>query len=764
MRAARACLSVHYLDAYGRPIRGTVVRSEFIGGSQQQSEWTTVELFLPAAPREAYTIGLIAWLLQEPKWNMAPKGRRHIPRRDVRGLAWFDQVTIYALPRVELTTGVPGNVLTPGGPEELRVLVADYEDEPLDGRLEIRAADGTLVETHRVATVIGRSTNPVGISVAHLSPGLYHAKLDVLAGGGRVVSRRLSFVRTATAYVAQGAARPFGVVIDPRDRSDVETELALLRNSSVRSAKLPVWSGLAEDAPTPAQRRSNDRLVQELVRSGFSLTGVFAGPPGEMMLADGAYPRPLLELLASDPSVWRDHLAAVVVPHAGAFHWWQVGPDAVNLLSDRESLPTALQQVREALREFVTIPQLVLPVSALVEPSAEGLPVEQVSLFFGSEADPDTFLSAILQVRNGDYERVSVYVEPLPVESYRHEQRLADWSQRILMARHGGASTVFVPQPWHTRDTSHGPVTEPTELYLILRTIADVVGGTAPGPRLRIAPGVYALAFHQDDSTVLALWDMRGGVEGRPHRIQLGHATRQIDLWGRSTPLQRGEDGRHIVRLSPMPVLVDGVDRWLIDVRTSVRFTPDQVSTGTDLAAHTLEMVYQGREPISGRIELLGPKAWKITPREKDFHLMPGRSDGFPVEMRYPHNIAAGRQQLIARLTTTRPSYVLEVPLAIDFGLGDVYVSAMVAREGGDVILTQVVTNRSSKTLQMRGTATVPGRERVYRPFPDLQPGDTQTAEYRFARGSALSGSKVRLLLREVNDGPRTHTVELLVP
>ena len=78
--------------------------------------------------------------------------------------------------------------------------------------------------------------------------------------------------------------------------------------------------------------------------------------------------------------------------------------------------------------------------------------------------------------------------------------------------------------------------------------------------------------------------------------------------------------------------------------------------------------------------------------------------------------------------------------------------------------MTNFGTNRSKKPLHFRGAASVPGSERQYRPFVNLQPGETQTVEYHFSNGAGLAGSTVRLALREVADGPRVHNLELTVP
>ena len=104
LRYGRACLSAHFLDKYGQPLRGTLVRSRYVGGPRDAGDWVKIELYLPAAPVNAHTIGLLAWVLQEPAWRTTVPSRRHISRRDVRGGTWFDDITVYAVPYIRITT------------------------------------------------------------------------------------------------------------------------------------------------------------------------------------------------------------------------------------------------------------------------------------------------------------------------------------------------------------------------------------------------------------------------------------------------------------------------------------------------------------------------------------------------------------------------------------------------------------------------------------------------------------------------------------
>ena len=96
--------------------------------------------------------------------------------------------------------------------------------------------------------------------------------------------------------------------------------------------------------------------------------------------------------------------------------------------------------------------------------------------------------------------------------------------------------------------------------------------------------------------------------------------------------------------------------------------------------------------------------------------------------------------------------------------MSDVEVTGAAVVERGDLILRHVIRNRSSNVLSFRSTAAAPGRERQYRPITNLVPGDAQTVVYRFHNGSELIGRHIYLALRELNDGPRQHNLQLVVP
>ena len=568
---ARACLSAHFLDERGNPVEGTLVRSRYVGGPEDNDQWIRIELFLHNAPQRAQTIGLIGWVLQREMWDMSKPPKRHIPRKDVRAGMWLDDITIYALPRVELKTSAPGNVLGPDDINEIHVVLADNEDRNLWGKLTVATAAGQTIRTHHVRAVLNEASAIERINVADLPPGMYQARLEVQSGETIVGVRTLDFARLGDLHrSAKAPARSFGISIDPRWRQESKVELALLNHQAIRSVKLPVWTGLPGTGASVAEMRDVDRLIQGLIKRNFAITGVFHGPPSEIVRSDGPYARSLMALLADDPSVWQEYLASVVAPYATVFRWWQLGGDGGEGVVAGPELTTATSQFREAMRRFITTPSISLPVSAAIAPGDNRLPAEHITVTLDARLDPDYFAHDIKTFTKLGFDHVAVHVPPLPTSKYQPAQRVADWARRLIVARHGGARTAYAPQTWRVRETWYGRIAEPKEEYLVLRTIADVVGDALPMGAVQAPPGVKCLMFVDGDSVVMAAWDTLAPPAGSRYTLQLGQAARMIDLAGRSFPLDRDEHNRQIVYLSATPILIDNIDRWIVEFRNSL--------------------------------------------------------------------------------------------------------------------------------------------------------------------------------------------------
>ncbi len=760
---ARACVSAHYLAADGRPLFETLVRSRYVGEPADENQWNSVEFMLPSPPRGAAAIAVAVWVLEERLWKEQASWPNFVARRDLHGGAWFDDLTIRVVPRVELTTSQPGNVLSPDAVQELRVRLVDAESPTLSAQLTVRnAAGATVLERPLQAAPFSTPESSINMGLGDLPAGLYVATLDVAAEGRPVASKALTFARVEPGEPSRISG--FGISLLADRRADARIEGRLIRVLGIGSVKTAIWAGATGGNDPDGYLRHRDREFGELAATGVSITAVLAGVPDGLKESTGASNLSVGKLLSEPPATLRAYLGDAAGSAPEMFRYWQIGPD----IGSEEELgtidPTVHDEFRGELQRLVTAPTLIHPIPFGSRVSDSTRRDDAISVILGRVLRSDEFPKALRRFQDQRSSRVAAFLEPLPTDTFQRDARLADFAQRLALARHAGAHPVVIPQPWTVRGTIEEPIVEPTEEFLILRTLAHYLHDSQPGPELPVAPGVRCLPFYNADTATVVIWNAQAPPEGRIHVTQLGRARRQIDLFGRSTPLTRDEQGQHVFHLSARPVIIDDVDRWLLEFRNRVKLEPTHVESGTEEMNHAIILGHTGAFPLGGQLALEAPNGWVLSPSQFRFTLVTEQETRLNFAVRYPSGEPAGRKQITARFSVLNDIYDLQVPLSVDIGLADVEVSGFALREGNELVMRHAVTNRSGAALSFRSSAQVPGRERQYRPLSNLPPNDTQVVEYRFPSAADLSGLAVRLGLRPLSDGRRVHNLELRAP
>ena len=765
LNSARATLSAYYLDRQRLPIADTQVFAELIGPDTEDDPWHQIEIRLPAAPQGAHTIGLTAWLVQAIVWDPRSRPHRHIELPDVEGGAWFDDLTIYRMPSAHLIVEAPGNIFIAPDEPEFQVTAADADAGGMEASLEVRSADGEVVYQAPVPVQTTDHAQPDLIRLAGLQPGLYEATLAITAGPTTTLSRRVRFAQLAPILTpGTGVAEYFGIALKPGTPVEPRTTQAMLAALGTGAVKIPVWGRSVLATAEPGKSSETDELLHELVKARVNLTGVLSAPPAELVESAGSFARSLLDILSDDPAGWRAQLAVVVASYASVFRAWQIGADGDAAVVGNPDLLTALRNVRDEMVPLLTTVDITIPGDAGAAPQGLTLPAEEITVRIGGDIHGDWIPSHLDGYRQLEYPWLSAYVAVGSGAQYARLPFLAEFARRVIRTRHAGVATTYVPQLWHARSTLSGPVTEPSETFIAYRTLIDMLGELTIGPRLSLAPGVEAFAFHDVDESVLVLWDPSAPPQGTIHRLQLGAAHRQIDLWGRVTELTPLEDGWREVSVYAQPTFIDGVDRWLVDFVAGVALEPNQVEVSVLPQAHLIKLTNTGTQPRSGRLVLQTPAHWEVRPSAFAFHLAPYSTHEQSVEIRYGHNEPAGFKRIQAAIEfSSEPRLKLQVPLTVELGIKDVDVWGFALLEGDRLVLRHGITNRSASPLSLRSFATVPGRSRQFRVIASLAPGATTIAEYHFSRADALANRTIRLGLREIN-GTRTHSIELTAP
>ncbi|MEK6677642.1 MAG: NEW3 domain-containing protein [Planctomycetota bacterium] len=742
LERARACLTAHFVDKQGEMMAETLVRSSFLAKSDNGEDWVRVEIPLPPPPPSARFIHLGAWVLQESLWNVSARQPRAIGRVDVHGAAWFDDLSVLISPHVEFSTSHSGNVLSMDGPRALRVRVLDDGDPNLSGVVTITNSEDKVVANPPVDWELREGAMSSTINLESLPVGVYDAELRMPTEGPAMVRKKLVFVCVPPSVsLIKHASGAFGVVLDSTHPLSVPTQISLIKSTGVGAVKVPLsLSG------TGGGRESVFRqLTSTLTDTGFDVTGLVdrATDEGSIQGVKGSD-----RTKASSEGLPRK----IQVGNDRDSIFNQAGGD-LESKSDEAGAPSSSDEMRGR----------VTAISAAVEPPNHPLIGDELTLAAGPEVGWEWLSSRIQQTKEKGHPRVSAYIEPLDSTSYRRIPRLADYAQRLVAARHAGANPVFVPAPWTSGgDSSESP--EPQEELIVLRTLGDILGHAEPGPRLNLGSGIQGLAFFDGEYAIVALWAAMSDEEGESHALELGHASRQIDLWGRVRSLTVDDQGRRVVELSQVPVFVDGVERWLLEFRNSMTWEPPMVEAGLHPVRHQLQMTHRGTFALTGQVTLSTPADWGVKPTSFELRLAPGQSTSFPIEIQYPPSESAGKKFITANVSIMGGAHQVSIPLTFEIGLHDVEITGQASLDQGGLVIRHRVTNNTAHPTSFRSTVQIPGRERQYRRIDQLAPKETHSVEYRFIDVGPLAGQTARLMLRPGSDDLRSHTIELRIP
>jgi hypothetical protein len=833
---ARARLTAYLCDLDGRQIAASVRHSELYAAPGEDAPWKRLEVALSApGPREGSRSGVEGsgnaarsepasslsspeprtlnpepspspaylvielGLLQPVQYAPSALGQRTLFNQDIRGVAWFDDVTVSQVPRVTISTDRPGNVFARGEEPRLTVLVNDRSTDDLAARLVIRDATDRVVYQRSgaldmaAAETLGPGRKRMPLVLPDLPPGWYSAALVMTSRGQYVGEQTLDFVRLAddgpstsgrgsdVRAIGAGPDSRFGVIATdlPIEGWDVLPDV--LPFLAAGRVKLAVWSDEGDAQRVDAA--AFDRLLERLGGLGITPTACLVGLPPDVaervreatkdaagLTAPDAEGPPrrvdFADLLKAKPADWQPQLAQLVARHASQLDRWQLGSDGTDAFVTRAEMRDVYARVYAQFAELVKEPDLAMPWPAWYE--LEGALPATVALSVPTWVLPEQIPLYLqdLSSRNGERRagggatNVSLSLRFLDAAEYGRDVQIRDLAQRMVYALAAGASRIDVPLPFTVRRDGDEVVKQPQELLLILRTLMTTLGGTTFKGKVPIADGVDAFLFDRGGEGILVLWTDGSAGEVKHLALSLGERPARVDLWGNVTPLisnarrdaRSGVSGGAIpLELGPMPVLLVGVDAAAAQLRASVAMDRPLLESSFEAHARRIRFTNGYRQAVGGTLKLRAPAGWTISPPTFQFTLNPGETFDREVTIEFPYNSFAGAKQLTAEfLVQGERNTTFSVPITLHLGLTDVGLQTMALREGNDVIVQQMITNYSDRPIDYTAFAIYPGQARQERLVTNLGPGRTTIKRYRFANVEVTAEGKVRSGLKEM--------------
>ena len=812
---ARARMSAFLVDLDGRMLPGTLRHTDPYAAKSADEGWTTLAIDVAADdPRAAFLV-LELGLLQPALYAPQTLGARQLNAQDIRGTAWFDDLTVSQVPRVSLSTSRPANVFRRGDPARLNVQIDDRFTDDLAARLDVADSDGNLVhqrvETDALARAerVGTGRRRLTLELPTLPAGIYRATLLTGSQGQVLGTESLTFAQLADADPPARTDGRLGFVATslPFDAWDELPQI--LPMLSAGRVKLAMW-GRDQDIQEQDPAKF-DALLEKLQGLGITPTACLVDlPPRIRNQIGGAESRadakgkltssdtPSLRnpdtastwplLLRADPKVWQPQLGLLVARHANHLDRWQIGEDGTDAFVRDPKMRAVYGAVYDEFRKLIERPDLAMPWPAWYEldgaaPAAVALAIppavvlpQQVPLYLSdltrpgaagatplaSAGDPFANRAVAANVAAArpapSVAELSVTLSWLDREKYGRREQLRDLAQRVVYTLSAGARRIDFPLPLATRKVGDVTVREPTEELIVLRTLIATLGGAAYKGKVPIAEGIEAFLFDRDGRGVLAVWDRsaRPGA-ARELDVTLGADPAMVDLWGNATPLPklRGRDGKVMLSVGRMPTFIVDVDGQLMQTRAGVAIDRPLIESSFLPHARRLRFTNAYAAPIAGTVRLKAPAGWVLTPASHTFSLNPGETFDRDLTIELPYNSVGGPRTIEATFAIQADaSATFTVPLTVTVGLSDVGMQTLALRDGDTLVVQQMITNYGDRPVDYTAFAVVPGQARQERILTGLAPGTTTLKRYKFAGVTLPAGAKIRAGVKET-DGSR---------
>lgn len=808
---SRAFFTVRFLDQDHNPIPGPAARSAPI---VSEGKWTRAAAELRGESPDAAFLQIDLELLQPREFrDSSTLGRHAVWGQDYDAAAWFDDVTVYQLPRVELAVASRAGVSHAPDPPTLRVTVRDMIREPLRSTVTVTDARGDTVDSASFPT------DPSG-RAAEWRPelpalGWYNALLSVESPDGAVGRGEVSFLwlppRTQTAAAAaipRSERARFGVIADDLSRKAVSLLPELVAAIHAGAATTTAWWRDDTGDQSPESIDDLAAALAPLADRAVDITLAINFIPGALADALPAEHDNPLMLGRRNPDVWIPYLLPLIDAYGQRIARWRIGaPRHARFMLDPGSAP-AVAVVRERLARLAPGPIV-------------GVPLPARAAFDEHQDDRTRDIGPETPLPTGDnaYDAVMIPV-PFDLAPDHLRESIRAWLERpdargvetTFVIEHRARDETLTPaqraahtartaaefwaalsdapdgqdppirlalaSPWRTADPD-GPRLYPDPVLGVWRTLSDHLAGRRVVAEFPVNPGVrcFILADPYDPEgrmrrgAILA-WNESAAPDDAVLNAYFGDGpVRTVDLFGNVTHLQPadGRTGLYSLQLTDEPVFIEGIDPYIAVFAASFSIQPEFLPS--IITMHQRRLILRNPWPntVSGEVQIVKPdtrsadSGWNISPSGRiPFTIPPGQTQQIPIAMSFSPVEEAGPLDAVAavRLSADREYPVLRLRTRLVIGLEGLDIEATARRypdeNGPDLLVSAFITNTGDTPRTLNLEALAPATAWQSQPVTELLPGDTATRRFIF-RGEAdrLAGRRIRLSLSDIDSAAR---------
>lgn len=759
---ARARMTVYLIDDRGRRIDGSEVS---VTARPISGQWQRVELRLAGDAPEAAWMGM-ELTVQQPRRPAGPAGVHAIVHQDVRGGAWFDDITLWQVPRIVVGTQSEVNVIRAPDRPRIWTHVRDASGPALAARLRVVDHDGR--EVARQVRDLGDGRAGRWQWEPRIERFGWYKVLLALEGADAREGEAATLEQVYGAFLylpssdtdagppgARDGAGRFGIEAIGRGMDELALLPAFMQALGLRSAVLSCWQPQLTAGDLEPHITRLGTVLTALNKGGVE-TGLNLSPLPEALAVSAAVPEDdVLFLFAREDSLVSAFLQPLLLREGQRVHYWHLGGGDASEGFFVPRLSQLTDRVRATFLASAPEPTLVLPWDIGQGPRDELGDAVAYLIHVPPSVQPDYIVEHLADWSGAQRSRIhGLHLRTLAADALDQAGRVEDMARRVLQAWRLQPPRLLVDAPW-TVPSDRQVQLLPDPLGGVIARLASHLTGRSHVADIPVGEGMRGMIFHGPRGGLLAVWNESAGDDQAVMRLFLGDAPRAFDVWGNPVPAPL-LDGSHEVRVTRSPLLIEGINTPLAVFRAAFAVEPPIFEAKHIKHERTLSIFNPWPQTLSGTMHIVGPEHWTIEPRVLRLSIPAGQTLRVPVAMTFPVSQLGGTQPLTAHFdfTTDKP-YNVKLTAAMEIGLPGVEWDAQLSVERQDdgtldAVVTQMLANRKDEPISMFAFAAMPRTPRQEQLISRLMPGESILRQFRFRDiGGRLGREQIRVGIRE---------------
>ncbi|MCC6909367.1 MAG: hypothetical protein IT430_15615 [Phycisphaerales bacterium] len=787
LRRSRARVVAYFADEDGRRIEPSLSASPLL---ETDGQWRDAEVVLRGLSpgmmwrdADGNRTASPAWLqvellIEQPAtWNTDPDTRPRVLLEDVVGAAaYFDDLTIWRVPRIELSSTAPHNLMVAPDAPTLYLRAQDVAAASLQSTMRIYDFRGDLVDERELS--LSNDWQPVLYRPNLPGYGWYRAIANVTESGAAVSRTWLDFAWMPRVAGSVGPLhfRGFSVVGDDLPLEQWPHVPELMAGLGADSISLPMWSNDLTRSRIQAHRTALSPTVNRLNGSARGVRFVVTALPDELSAQEHANSSLVYETFgAGTDEVWR-YLEDFLVSFGQVVGQWQFAPTESLGAGRVDQHPQRLEAILRRLFALVPSPQLVVPWTA-EQPAAAALiadtaadaisalpaggrrslstPPVRFATILPNEVSPDVIGEYLAPWVDREL-ACTVVIEPADAELFGLEHQVGDLVRRTVMAWEAGATDVAIRHPWDMQPLQPDRAM-PGALYPVWRTLAAHLSGRMEHARLDLGNDVTAVVFRdaQGNGTI-AVWHDSPDSEVVRASIFLGnHSISMCDAFG-NTEQVPVVGGVHEIRITRQPQFVDNAVINLALLRSGFRVTPRWIEGAAAVHMHEMVLTNPWKTSIAGTLRIIEPADWDIRQRVRQISMGAGEEIRLPLIFTYPAYETGGPKRIVVDLALQNISTnAVRMESIVELGFQKIalmpHYEYVINPEGNEeLVVTLEISNNSDAPAWLSAMVLAEGYGRLELDVAQLKPGETTVRVFRLTDpATRLLNTQIRVGLRE---------------